>query len=234
MTSVPITPPRIVFVTGTDSGVGKTWVGCALARALVRAGHRVVAIKVVETGTELNPSPIEDGVQLAAATGQRAPLHALYRFRTPVAPAVAVELEGGKKLDFDTVVGEVERVASGSEITLVETAGGLLAPLAWDWNVVDLAEALGASVLVAAANRLGTINHTLLTLGALELGGILAAGVVLSAPEVADASTPTNRDAIVRLSGLDRVLEVPRTSDPEAAAMAVTPVLPWLGGGAPR
>lgn len=234
MTSVPITPPRIVFVTGTDSGVGKTWVGCALARALVRAGHRVVAIKVVETGTELNPSPIEDGVQLAAATGQRAPLHALYRFRTPVAPAVAVELEGGKKLDFDTVVGEVERVASGSEITLVETAGGLLAPLAWDWNVVDLAEALGASVLVAAANRLGTINHTLLTLGALELGGILAAGVVLSAAEVPDASSATNRDAIVRLSGLDRVLEVPRISDPAAAAAALAPVLPWLGPGTSR
>jgi dethiobiotin synthetase len=220
--------PRIVFVTGTDSGVGKTWVGCALARALVLAGRRVVAIKVVETGTDLNPSAAEDGVQLAAATGQRSPVHALYRFRTPVTPAVAAELEGQPKLDFDTVVGEVERVARGTEITLVETAGGLLAPLAWDWNVVDLAEALGASVLVAAANRLGTINHTLLTLGALELGGILAAGVVLSAPEVPDASTATNRDAIVRLSGLDRVLEVPRLSDPAAAAAAVAPALPWI------
>jgi dethiobiotin synthetase len=145
-----------------------------------------------------------------------------------VAPAVAAELEGQPKLDFDTVVSEVERVARGTEITLVETAGGLLAPLAWDWNVVDLAEALGASVLVAAANRLGTINHTLLTLSALELGGILAAGVVLSAPEVPDVSMATNRDAIVRMSGLDRVLEVPRTSDPAAAAAALAPALPWI------
>lgn len=229
MSSVPVTQPRIVFVSGTDSGVGKTWVGCALARALVQAGHRVVAIKVVETGTDFNPSANEDGVLLAAATGQRSPLHALYRFRTPVAPAVAVELEGADKLDFDSVVNEVERVARGTEITLVETAGGLLAPLAWDWNVVDLAEALGASVLVAAANRLGTINHTLLTLSALELGGILAAGVVLSAPEVPDVSMATNRDAIIRLSGLDRVLEVPRTSDPGAAAAALAPVIPWIG-----
>lgn len=228
MTSVPTTRPRIVFVTGTDSGVGKTWVGCALGRALVRAGHRVVAIKVVETGTDLNPSSTEDGVQLAAATGQRSPLHALYRFRTPVSPAVAAELEGHPKLDFDTVVSEVERVARGTEVTLVETAGGLLTPLAWDWNVVDLAEALGASVLVAAANRLGTTNHTLLTLGALELGGILAAGVVLSAPDVPDASMATNREAIVRLSGLDRVLEAPRTSDPADAAAALTPALPWI------
>jgi dethiobiotin synthetase len=228
MSSIPVNPPRIVFVSGTDSGVGKTWVGCALARALVQAGHSVVAIKVVETGTELNPSASEDGVQLAAATGQRSPRHALYRFRTPVAPAVAAELEGADKLDFDSVVSDVERVARGTEITLVETAGGLLAPLAWDWNVVDLAEALGASVLVAAANRLGTINHTLLTLSSLELGGILAAGVVLSAPEVPDVSMATNRDAIVRLSGLDRVLEVPRTSDPAAAAAALAPALPWI------
>ena len=228
MSQPPSNGARIVFVTGTDSGVGKTWVGCALARALVLGGHSVVAIKVVETGTDFNPSASEDGVQLAAATGQRAPLHALYRFRAPVAPAVAAELEGADKLDFDTVVGEVERVARGTEITLVETAGGLLAPLAWDWNVVDLAEALGASVLVAAANRLGTINHTLLTLSALELGGILAAGVVLSAPEVPDGSMATNRDAIVRMSGLDRVLEVPRTSDPAAAAAALAPALPWI------
>ena len=110
--------------------------GWALARAL-NAGHGVVVIKVVETGTEVNPSATEDGVQLAAATGQRSPLHAIYRFRTPVAPAVAAELESQPKLDFDTVVSEVERVARGSEITLVETAGWLLAPLAWDWNVVD-------------------------------------------------------------------------------------------------
>jgi dethiobiotin synthetase len=94
--------------------------------------------------------------------------------------------------------------------------------------VVDLAEALGASVLVAAVNRLGTINHTLLTLSVLELGGILAAGVVLSAPEVPDVSMATNRDAIVRLSGLDRVLEVPRTADPAAAAAALAPALPWI------
>ncbi len=219
---------RIVFVTGTDSGVGKTWVGCALARALVQRGTSVVAVKVVETGTDVQPSPREDGAQLAAATGQRTPLHALHRFRTPVAPAVAVELEGGDKLDFDAVVADVEETARGVEVALVEMAGGLLAPLAWDWTAVDLAEALGASVLVVACNRLGTINHTLLTLGALELGGILAAGVVLSPPDVPDVSMATNRDAIVRLSGLDRVLEVPRTSDPQAAAAALSPAVPWI------
>lgn len=219
--------PQIIFVTGTDSGVGKTFVGCALARGLVARGLRVRATKVVETGVAALAQADEDGVRLARATGQDHPLQALHRFRTPVAPAVAADLEGGR-LDFDSTVLEVERVAAGTEVTLVETAGGLLAPLAWDWTMVDLAEALGAMVLVVGANRLGTINHTLLTLGALELGGILAAGVVLSAPELPDASTATNRDAIVRLSGLDRVLEAPRTSDPATAAAALAPALPWI------
>ena len=218
---------RIVFVTGTDSEIGKTWVTCALSRALVRAGHKVVAIKAVETGTSAEVQPDEDGVRLAMATGQKEPRHALHRFRTAVEPAVAAELEGGR-LDFDKTVSEIEKLAAGTDVTMVETAGGLLAPLAWDWTVVELAEALGASVLVAAANKLGTVNHTLLTLSALELGGILAAGVVLSATENPDPSFDSNRDAIIRLSGLDRVLDAPWTSDPEEAARALEPAIPWV------
>lgn len=219
--------PAIVFVTGTDSGVGKTWVGCALSRALVRAGRSVVAIKAVETGTAPEVQRHEDGVLLAQSTGQQEPRHALHRFRTPGAPAVAAEAEGGR-LDFDETLNAIEHHARGADLTLVETAGGLLTPLAWEWTVIELAEALGASVLVASANRLGSINHTLLTLSALELGGILAAGVILSAPDMPDASTDTNRDAIIRLSGLDRVLDVPRTSDPLVAASALEPAIPWV------
>lgn len=218
---------RIVFVTGTDSEVGKTWVGCALSRALVRAGYKVVAIKAVEVGTTVEVQPGEDGVRLARATGQAEPRHALHRYRAALEPALAAELEGGR-LDFDETVSAIERCAKGTDVTMVETAGGLLAPLAWEWTVIELAEALGASVLVASANRFGTINHTLLTLSALELGGILSAGVILSAPEVPDQSCETNRDAIIRLSGLDRVLEVPRTNDDEVAATALEPAIPWV------
>jgi dethiobiotin synthetase len=221
---------QVVFVTGTDSGVGKTFVGCALARGLVARGLRVKAIKVVETGVGNHPQAEEDGVRLAHATGQLNPLHALHRFRTPVAPAVAADLEGGR-LDFDTTVLEVERIAEGTDVTLVETAGGLLAPLAWDWTMVDLAEALDAAVLVVGANRIGTINHTLLTLGALELGGVRPAGVVLSAAASADESTPTNRAAIARLSGLDRVLELPRLASDADALGAIQPALDWVRPG---
>ena len=221
---------QVVFVTGTDSGVGKTFVGCAVARGLVARGLRVKAIKVVETGVSALPQADEDGVRLARATGQQHPLHALHRFRTPVAPAVAADLEGGR-LDFDTTVLEVERIADGTDITLVETAGGLLAPLAWEWTMVDLAESLGALVLVVGANRLGTINHTLLTLGALELGGVRPAGVVLSAAATADESTLTNRDAIARLSGLDRVLELPRLASDADTLDLIQPALDWVRPG---
>lgn len=218
---------RIVLVTGTDTGVGKTWVTCALARALVQQGRKVVAIKPVETGTGSEVGTDEDGVLLAAATGQAAPRKALHRFTDPLAPALAAERQG-RSLDFDSVLADIERHAEGMDVALVESAGGLLAPVAWDWNAADLAESLGARVLVVGADRLGVINHALLTVGAAELAGLLVAGVVLTAPEVADASTGTNAAAIARLSGLDRVLTARRTRDPAEAASALTPALPWF------
>jgi dethiobiotin synthetase len=219
--------PQIIFVTGTDSGVGKTFTGCALARGLVARGLDVTAIKVVETGVPVEPELDEDGVLLAKATGQPYPRHALHRFRAPVAPAVAADLEGGR-LDFDATLLEIESLAGDSDVTLVETAGGLLTPLAWDWNMVDLAEQLDATVLVVGANRLGTINHTLLTLGALELGGVRPAGVILCATGHDDGSTSANCAAIARLSGLEHVIALPRVADDAAAVAAIQPALDWV------
>jgi dethiobiotin synthetase len=106
--------------------------------------------------------------------------------------------------------------------------GGLLAPMTWEWTVVDLARALGASALVVAVDRFGTINHTLLTLGALELAGLEVAGVVLTAPETPDPSTGTNAAAIARLAGIDRIVTVPRLADPAMAAREIQPILGWI------
>ena len=219
--------PQIIFVTGTDSGAGKTFAACALARGLAARGLVVKAVKVVETGVAATPSDDEDGARLARATGQAEPAHALHRFRTPVAPAIAADLEGGR-LDFDSTLLEIERLAAGTDVTLVETAGGLLTPLAWDWTMVDLAEQLDASVLVVCPNRRGTINHALLTLGALELGGVTPAGVILSAAGAPDDSTPGNCAAIARLSGLERVLELPRLASDADAVDAIQPALDWV------
>jgi dethiobiotin synthetase len=216
-----------LLITGTDTGVGKTWVGRALSHALVSAGRRVVAVKPVETGCAGDHSHLEDGALLAAATGQAEPRAALFRFAAPLAPALAAEREG-ETVDLDALVLRIEELSTEAEVLLVEGAGGLLAPITWEWTVVDLARALGASALVVAMDRLGTINHTQLTLSALELAGLEVAGVVLTAPEKPDDSTGTNAGAIARLSGLERVLALPRANDPSAAAVEIAPVLGWL------
>ena len=168
-----------LLITGTDTGVGKTWIGRALGNALVAAGRRVVAIKPVETGCSDATALHEDGALLAAATGQAEPRAALYRFPSPLPPALAADA-AGEAIDLDAMLLRLEELSTGADVVLVEGVGGLLAPMTWEWTVVDLARALGASALVVAVDRLGTINHTLLTLGALELAGLEVAGVVLT------------------------------------------------------
>jgi dethiobiotin synthetase len=222
-----------VLITGTGAGVGKTWVACALVRALRDAGKQVVAIKPVETGRSGQPSNWEDGVRLAKATGQEQPTQAIIRLPLPGAPVLGGEgVESA--IDFDALLLKIERYIGGAEFGLVEGTGGLLTPVTWEWNVTDLARDLGACALVVAEDRLGTINHTLLTLSALELAGIPCAGVVLTTPETTDRSTGANAAAIARLSGVDLVIAVPRAADPGDAAGSMVQVIGWLGRvGAP-
>jgi dethiobiotin synthase len=217
-----------ILITGTDIGVGKTWVACALARAIRDTGKQVVAIKPVETGCSGQPGKAEDGVRLARATGQTQPAHAILRLAEPVAPVLANE-RAGADIDFDALVLKIERFADDAEVAIIEGSGGLLAPITWEWNMTDVARALGACALVVASDRRGTINLTLLTLSALELAGIPCAGVVLTTTEVKDPSSGANGAAIARLSGIDRVLTVPRVGDDKAAATSLAEVVPWLG-----
>jgi dethiobiotin synthetase len=218
--------PDVVVVTGTDTGVGKTWTTAALARAAVRDGRRVVAIKPFETGCQAERDAAEDGAALARASGQKAPDRALVRLGAPVAAPEAADREGAS-IDYDAVVREIHKLVVGADLALVEGAGGLLSPLTWERTALDLARDLRARLLVVAADRLGTVNHTLLTLKLLEANGLVAMGVVLTAPERIDASTGSNARAISRLASI-RVHSAPRTSDPEAGARSMTEVLSWL------
>ena len=221
----------VLLITGTDRGVGKTWVGRALGRALAAAGRRVVAIKPVETGCADATAATEDGALLAAATGQAEPLAALHRLEAAVAPALAAD-RAGETIDLDALVLRVESLSEGAEVVLVEGAGGLLSPITWEWTVVELARTLGAAALGVGTDRLGVIIHTLLTLSALELAGIEVAGVVLVPPATPDESTGANAGAIARLAGIDRVLTLPRRTDPLAAGDAVAPILEWMAAPA--
>jgi dethiobiotin synthase len=216
-----------LLITGTDTGVGKTWVGRALGRALAAAGRRVVAIKPVETGCSDATARLEDGVLLAAATGQSEPQAALHRFAAPVAAALAAEAEG-EGIDLDALILRIEALGERADLVLIEGVGGLLSPITWEWTVVELARALGATVLVVGADRLGVINHAQLTLSALELAGLEVTGLVLTAPGTPDASTGTNADAIARLGGITRVATMPRMDDPAAAGSHLAEILGWL------
>jgi dethiobiotin synthetase len=217
-----------LLITGTGSGVGKTWVACALARALRDAGKAVIAIKPVETGCKGDPSDWEDGVRLARATGQADPAHAIVRLADSLSPVLASD-RTGEDIDFDGLVLKLERLIDGTEYALIEGVGGLLTPITWEWNMTDVARSLGGAALVVGVDRQGTINHTLLTLSVLELAGIPCAGVVLTTTERKDPSTGLNAAAIARLSGVDRVLTLPAESA-EHASRLIAPALTWLGG----
>jgi dethiobiotin synthetase len=216
-----------VLVTGTDTGVGKTWVTCALALALGSAGRRVIALKPIETGCSGAPGDREDGVLLARATGQSQPSHAILRLTEQLPPALAGD-RSGITIDFDALISKIERYGDHAEYLLIEGVGGLLAPLTWEWNMVDVARALGACALVVAVDRLGAINHTLLTLSALELAGVPTAAVVLTTPEHPDQTTGSNGAAISRLSGMERVVAAPKSAYPDRSE-AMRSVVAWLG-----
>ncbi len=211
---------NIVMVTATDSGSGKTWLTAALARALGAMGLRVIAMKAVDIGCRDDQRDSEDGVVLARATGQEAPTEALLRFREYLTPVLAAEHEG-REVDFDEILIQIEGYAAKADLVLLEGNGGLLTPIHWEWSIVDIAQALEARAMVVGADRLGIVNHALLTLGTLELASVPIAGLVLTPPASPDLSTGTNAKAISRLAGISRIHAVPRADDAEAAATAV-------------
>lgn len=192
---------RTLFVTGTDTGVGKTFVACALAAGLRARGRRVGVMKPVETGVDGEP---EDALRLRAAAGDPAPLADVcpYRFRAPLAPSVAARLEG-VPIDVDRLATLLRRRASEADVLLVEGAGGLLVPLGARETWLDFAARLEMPLLLVGANRLGTINHCALTARVAASAGTTVRGFVLSQPDPAtDPSAATNAEEIVRLTGL--------------------------------
>ncbi len=223
-------PPRhppVTLIVGTDTGVGKTWVGCALARALSGLGQRVVAVKPIETGCGEPPSPGEDGARLAEATGQTGPRRALVRLPSRLAPALAAD-QAGIEIDYEDVIARVRSLLTPETLLLVEGTGGLLSPLTWTDNHLDLAHNLDARVLLVAGDRLGTISHTLMALRVLAAEKITVLGVVLNQPGEPDESTRANAGALLRLADHVPVVTVPHLSDPVRSAEAVKEVAGWL------
>jgi dethiobiotin synthetase len=205
-----------VLVTGTDTGVGKTFVACALAHALRATGRSVAVMKPVETGVSGQP---EDAIALREAASDPAALDEIcpYRLRAPLAPSVASRLER-VPIDLGRLEALVRRRLDAADVLIVEGAGGLLVPISDGVTYADLAARLNLPLLVVAANRLGTINHCALTARVAEVMGLDVLGIVLSQPTPRDDSTATNAETIAALTGLPILGELPHLDGPGAAA----------------
>lgn len=192
------------FITGTDTNAGKTYVSCALARRAVALGHKVLAFKPVETGCldQGNGLRGEDQERLAEASGnwQTGTLRGVYRLPLPAAPLVAAEA-AGTAIDL----GLLEQTArsgfatSGASLLLVEGAGGWRVPITREADMATLAQRFRFPVVIAARAGLGTINHSLLTIEAIQRDGLEVAALVLSEHETEDrTATLSNRTEIAR------------------------------------
>jgi dethiobiotin synthetase len=224
---------RGLFVTGTDTGVGKTVVSAAIVAALRDRGDAVRALKPLITGLDDPPDPVwpPDHELLARMSGHEPDEVKLLGYGPAVSPHLAAELAGVPVRPGALEQGIRAAVRSG-EVLVVEGVGGLLVPLAPGYDIRALASALGLPLVVVARPGLGTINHTLLTLESAREAGLTVAGVVLNQwPAEPDEMLLSNRATIEQLGGV-AVSTVPEITAPEpealAAAGAELPIEAWL------
>lgn len=245
-------PGAMVCLIGTDTDAGKTLVAAALARAATAAGHTVLVIKPVQTGC------VEDAAGLVLApdvltcheAAPRATACALVQLLPACSPHLAARM-AGQDLFPQSLAAQVQAcvAAQPAELVLVEGAGGLLTPLGESAVLADLVVALGCPVLLVVGNRLGAVNHALLTLEVARARGLDVAGMVVSEPtpaaDAGDAALRADNIAILETLGrvaclatiphLEGLAEIApqRATAWDEAARAVQPALAHLGLGAP-
>ncbi|MBN1590748.1 MAG: dethiobiotin synthase [Pirellulales bacterium] len=193
-----------LFITGTDTEVGKTYVAAMMARDLRASGRRVGVYKPAASGARMVDGRLvsDDALRLWEAAGRPGPLEQVCPqvFEAPLAPHLAARAEG-KQLDADLLQQGIEPWRAASDFVLVEGAGGLMSPLGDDLYVADLALRFGYPLVVVTRNTLGTINQTLQTLLAAAhfRGRLSVAGMVLNHPtrSPGDVSIETNRQQLI-------------------------------------
>jgi dethiobiotin synthetase len=220
---------RGLFVTGTDTGAGKSVVAAAICAALAARGERVAAFKPVVTGLDDAGAPWPPDHELlavAAASGQSPEGVAPYRFGPPLSPHYAAEL-AGETIERSRLLSVAR--SDGDRILVAEGVGGLLVPITPDYLVRDLAVDLGLPVVIAARTGLGTINHTLLTIEAARAAGLRVAGVVMTPwPPRPEPIEESNRATVERIGGVPVSGLAPTSSAALAETGAGLPLDEWL------
>jgi len=205
-----------VFITGTDTGVGKTVVSCALARGLRATGVDVGVMKPAETGV-LAAGPL-DALALvrAAQVEDELDLVCPIQFEMPAAPQASA-IAANRAVSIERIQDAYRELESRHSFMLVEGAGGLLVPLDEKTTMADLAEKLGLPVLIVARASLGTINHTLLTLEACATRCLDVVGVVLSHGAEALSDSDARNLELLKISLAEHLIgEILPQANPEA------------------
>jgi dethiobiotin synthetase len=194
---------RGLFVTGTDTGVGKSVLSAAVCAGLAAEGRRVAAFKPVVTGLDDPPGGWPpDHELLASVTGQEPDAVSPRRFGPAVSPHLAAEMDG-TAIEPGELIAAARRAGGWADTLVCEGVGGLMVPLTPGYLVRDFAVDLGMPVLVAARPGLGTISHTLLTLEAARAAGLRPLGVVMTPwPDAPSAMEKSNWDTVERLGGV--------------------------------
>lgn len=224
---------RGVFVTGTDTGAGKSVLAAAICAALRARGGRVAAFKPVVTGLD---EPDESGWPpdhelLAAGAGMAADDVAPLRFGPAVSPHLAAAL-AGTPIEPAELLAAARAATADADVLIAEGVGGLLVPLTIGYAIRDLARDLGLPVVVAARPGLGTINHTLLTVEAARAVGLDVRGVVMGPwPDEPSPMLADNRETVATLTRVP-VSTLPELAGPDPEALAAAgsrlPVDVWL------
>jgi dethiobiotin synthetase len=222
---------RGLFITGTDTGVGKTVVTCAIARRWRREGRPFRVCKPVATGATCQDGRLvaEDTLALAQAADE-GDWEAItpHAFEVPAAPPVAARA-AGVRLDLAMLAGAVRRRAIQGGAVLVEGVGGLLCPLTETATVADLVRDLDLPLLVVARRSLGTLNHTLLTLEAARRRGLRVVGLVVSeTTPTSGIAEETNVEELRRRVDVPLLAVVPhRAESPEGKIVEISTVNWW-------
>ena len=221
--------PHGFFVTGTDTGVGKTLIACALLHALARQGKRVIGMKPVAAGAVRSARGLinDDAALLRAASNVDAPLALVnpYCFEPPVAPHLAAE-QADVVIDLATIVAAYRELAAIADIVIVEGVGGFRVPLNRSEDSADLAQRLGLPVILVVGLRLGCLNHALLTAHAIRAQGLTLAGWIANRLDPAMAAAECNVAALAERLSAPLLGVVEFTADPEPRRIAGLIALP--------
>lgn len=229
-----------IFITGTDTGVGKTLVGAALARHFTNKGLKVGVMKPIETGVENRAELGNDAklLQWAAQSKDKLGVISQYRLSQPLAPSQAAPLDN-EQIDIDPITEACHALRQNKDLVIVEGAGGLMVPIRGGFIMADLARELAMPLLVVTHPRLGTLNHTALTTYAARTMGLELCGLIINQmPDNPGAAEKGAPHLLSSLASADLLGVLPEVFGEEkqkvlalAEAIEKLPAYQWLVNG---